>query len=194
MSIESDMRSRVNVGWRQHTLSGSRSQSTFRTGRRSGIAFPPPEVHCRSRTGLGPAALETRPSDRVRDGTQTPTTGLYQVVALRTLGVPLARIARALEGDGFTLKDAVTAQLEAVDAELLHARRPATAPGADPRGAGTLRRPIGRGAHADHGGDEDARDVLHARTARAARSTARGGRRGPDRGHRTRMGRALARR
>jgi hypothetical protein len=37
--------------------------------------------------------------------------------------VPLARIARALEGDGFTLKDAVTAQLEAVDAELLHARR-----------------------------------------------------------------------
>ena len=48
---------------------------------------------------------------------------LYQVVALRSLGVPLARIARALEGDGFTLKDAVTAQLEAVDAELLHARR-----------------------------------------------------------------------
>ncbi len=48
---------------------------------------------------------------------------LYQVVALRSLGVPLAGIARALEGDGFTLKDAVTAQLEAVDAELLHARR-----------------------------------------------------------------------
>ena len=44
-------------------------------------------------------------------------------MALRSLGVPLARIARALEGDGFTLKDAVTAQLEAVDAELLHARR-----------------------------------------------------------------------
>jgi DNA-binding transcriptional MerR regulator len=43
--------------------------------------------------------------------------------SLRSLGVPLARIARALEGDGFTLKDAVTAQLEAVDAELLHARR-----------------------------------------------------------------------
>lgn len=37
---------------------------------------------------------------------------LYQVVALRSLDVPLARIARALEGDGFTLKDAVTAQLE----------------------------------------------------------------------------------
>jgi hypothetical protein len=35
---------------------------------------------------------------------------------------PLARIARGLEGDGFTLKDAVTTQLEAVDAELLHAR------------------------------------------------------------------------
>lgn len=48
---------------------------------------------------------------------------LYQVVALRSLGVPLARIAGALEGDGFTLKDAVTAQLEAVDAKLLHARR-----------------------------------------------------------------------
>ena len=48
---------------------------------------------------------------------------LYQVVALRSLGVPLAGIGRALEGDGFTLKDAVTAQLEAVDAELLHARR-----------------------------------------------------------------------
>ena len=44
-------------------------------------------------------------------------------MALRSLGVPLARIARALEGDGFTPKDAVTAQLEAVDAELLHARR-----------------------------------------------------------------------
>lgn len=48
---------------------------------------------------------------------------LYQVVALRSLGVPLARIARALDGDRYTLKDAVTAQLEAVDAELLHARR-----------------------------------------------------------------------
>ena len=48
---------------------------------------------------------------------------LYQVVALRSLGVPLARIARALEGNGFTLKDAVTAQLEAVDAESLYARR-----------------------------------------------------------------------
>ena len=48
---------------------------------------------------------------------------LYQVVALRPLGVPLARIARALEGDGFTLRDAVTAQLEAVENELLHARR-----------------------------------------------------------------------
>ncbi len=48
---------------------------------------------------------------------------LYQVVALRSLGVPLARIARALEGDRFTLKDAVAAQLEAVDAELLRARR-----------------------------------------------------------------------
>ena len=48
---------------------------------------------------------------------------LYQVVALRSLGVPLAAIGRALDGDGFTLKDAVTAQLEAVDAELLRARR-----------------------------------------------------------------------
>ena len=28
---------------------------------------------------------------------------LYQVMALRSLGVPLARIARALSGDGFTL-------------------------------------------------------------------------------------------
>ena len=64
---------------------------------------------------------------------------LYQVVALRSLGVPLAGIARALEGDGFTLKDAVTAQLEAVDAEFLSARRLRSAPGADPRGAGTLR-------------------------------------------------------
>ena len=44
-------------------------------------------------------------------------------MALRSLGVPLARIARALDGDVFTLEDAVTAQLEAVDAELLHARR-----------------------------------------------------------------------
>ncbi|MGZ3470206.1 MAG: MerR family transcriptional regulator [Isosphaeraceae bacterium] len=48
---------------------------------------------------------------------------LYRVVALRSLGVPLAGIARALEGDGFTLEDAVTAQLEAADTELLHARR-----------------------------------------------------------------------
>ncbi len=48
---------------------------------------------------------------------------LYQVVALRSLGVPLARIARTLEGDGFTPKDAVTAKLEAVDAELLRALR-----------------------------------------------------------------------
>jgi hypothetical protein len=31
--------------------------------------------------------------------------------SLRSLGVPLARITRALEGDGFTLKDAVTAHL-----------------------------------------------------------------------------------
>jgi DNA-binding transcriptional MerR regulator len=54
---------------------------------------------------------------------ETDVRRLYQVVALRSLGVPLARIARALSGDGFTLKNAVTAQLEAVDAELLRARR-----------------------------------------------------------------------
>jgi hypothetical protein len=54
---------------------------------------------------------------------QQTSVGCNQVVALRSLGVPLTRIARALEGDRFTLKAAVTAQLEAVDAELLHARR-----------------------------------------------------------------------
>jgi len=48
---------------------------------------------------------------------------LYQVVALRSLGVPLAQIARALDGDGLTLTDAVSAQLAAVDAELLRAGR-----------------------------------------------------------------------
>jgi DNA-binding transcriptional MerR regulator len=48
---------------------------------------------------------------------------LYQVVALRSLGVPLAGIARALEGDGYTLRDAVAAQLGAVEDELRHARR-----------------------------------------------------------------------
>lgn len=35
----------------------------------------------------------------------------------------LGRSARALEADGFTLKDAVSAQLDAVGAEFLHARR-----------------------------------------------------------------------
>ena len=68
-----------------------------------------------------------RASERTEAGhrrySETDVRRLYQVVALRSLGVPLAGIARALEGDGFTLKDAVTAQLEAVDAELLHARR-----------------------------------------------------------------------
>ena len=68
-----------------------------------------------------------RASERTQAGhrrySKSDVRRLYQVVALRSLGVPLAGIARALEGDGFTLKDAVTAQLEAVDAELLHARR-----------------------------------------------------------------------
>ncbi|MGH2597038.1 MAG: TipAS antibiotic-recognition domain-containing protein [Actinomycetota bacterium] len=35
----------------------------------------------------------------------------------------LARISHALEGDGFTLKDPVSAQLQAVDAALIRARR-----------------------------------------------------------------------
>jgi DNA-binding transcriptional MerR regulator len=68
-----------------------------------------------------------RASERTEAGHRRYSEGevrrLYQVVALRSLGVPFAGIAGALEGDGFTLKDAVAAQLEAVDAELLHARR-----------------------------------------------------------------------
>ena len=86
------------------------------------------------RTGLTVRTLHhydqiglVRASERTEAGhrrySEADVRRLYQVVALHSLGVPLARIARALEGDGFTLKDAVTAQLEPVDAELLHARR-----------------------------------------------------------------------
>ena len=78
-------------------------------------------LHHYDQIGLVRASERTEPGRRryyEADGCR-----LYQVVALRSFGVPLARIARALEGDGFTLKDAVTAQLEAVGVELVHARR-----------------------------------------------------------------------
>src|SRR5213592_1835063 len=73
-------------------------------------------LHHNDRIGLVRASARTEAGHRRYS--ETDVRRLYQVVALRSLGVPLARIARALEGDGFTLKDAVTAQVEAVDAEL----------------------------------------------------------------------------
>ena len=68
---------------------------------------------------IGLVRASERTEARHRRYSEADVRRLYQVVALRSLGVPLARIARALEGDGFTLKDAVTAQLEAVDADIL---------------------------------------------------------------------------
>jgi DNA-binding transcriptional MerR regulator len=91
-----------------------------RSGERAGLTVR--TLHHYDQIGLVRAsgADEGRPPALLR-GRRPP------VVPGRGAPLPrraLARIARALEGDGFTLKDTVTAQLEAVDAELLHARRP----------------------------------------------------------------------
>jgi DNA-binding transcriptional MerR regulator len=48
---------------------------------------------------------------------------LYRVVALRQLGMPLHRIARALDGDSDELADAVSQQLDHVEAGLLQQQR-----------------------------------------------------------------------
>jgi DNA-binding transcriptional MerR regulator len=86
--------------------------------------------------GLTFAHVQSRPlrPDPARAATERTEAGhrryseaavrrLNQVLALRSLGVPLARIAHALEGEGFTLQHAVTAQLETAGTRLLHARR-----------------------------------------------------------------------
>jgi DNA-binding transcriptional MerR regulator len=59
-------------------------------------------LHHYDQIGLVRASERTEAGHRCHS--EADVRRLYQVVALRSLGVPLARIARALEGDGFTLK------------------------------------------------------------------------------------------
>lgn len=78
-------------------------------------------LHHYDRIGLVHASARTEAGHRRY--AEADVRRLYQVVALRSLGVPLAGIARALEGDGYTLRDAVATQLRAVEDELRHVRR-----------------------------------------------------------------------
>jgi MerR family transcriptional regulator, thiopeptide resistance regulator len=63
-----------------------------------------------------------RPAQRTAGGHRLYTAGdvrrLYRILALRRLGVPLAEIARSLDGQGDDLGVVVAGQLEQVDREL----------------------------------------------------------------------------
>jgi DNA-binding transcriptional MerR regulator len=78
-------------------------------------------LHHYDRIGLLPPAGRTAAGHRrYADG---DVRRLFTIVALRRLGLPLADIAHALDRGGFSLRDAVAQQIEAIDGELDEARR-----------------------------------------------------------------------